>query len=458
MHYSALLASVPSASVHPALVVPFVVLLLLIAIMPLTGDRGRHFWEHKHPLVAGLLGALVAGWYIWRVEDGVHTVTHTLHEYVSFIALIGSLFVVAGGIHVRVRGRSTPLGNVVFLFVGAVVANVIGTTGASMLMIRPWLRMNAWRVTGFHVVFFIFVVSNVGGALTPIGDPPLFLGFLRGIPFFWLVDKAVLPWLFTLGAILAAFYLFDRWSFHRTPKPLQEQAAEPDAWKFEGWRNVALIGVVIGAVFLPAAWFIRETVMLAAALLSLKVTPKALHAANHFTFAPIKEVAALFIGIFMTMMPALDYLEANGREFGVTKPTHYYFATGSLSAVLDNAPTYLNFLQLAEVSAVPDATVETASATATATDESTASSEHLLEGGSRLDRLLAEAPSTVLAISLGAVFFGAMTYIGNGPNFMVKSIAEAAGVRVPTFFGYLLRFSLPILLPILIVTGWVFLR
>ncbi|HEX9782650.1 MAG TPA: sodium:proton antiporter [Opitutaceae bacterium] len=455
MNTPTLVASVGSTPVNPALILPFALLLLLIAIMPLAGKKGRHFWEHYHPHIAGALGALVAGWYVLRMAGGVHTVTHTLHEYVSFIVLIGSLFVVAGGIHIRMRGRTTPFGNVAFLFIGGVIANIIGTTGASMVMIRPWLRMNHWRVSGFHIVFFIFVVSNVGGCLTPVGDPPLFLGYLRGVPFFWLVDRAMLPWLFTLVLILAVFFAFDVLSFRRVPRTLQAQAAEADKWKFEGFRNVGFLAVVIGAVFLPASYFIREITMFAAAVASYKLTPRSVHHANHFTFAPIKEVAALFLGIFMTMMPALNYLEQHGREFGFTRPGQYYFATGVLSAVLDNAPTYLNFLQLAEVSVV-DMPVRNADDPQAAAESS--NQEHparMFE--TRLQRLLAESPSFVLAVSLGAVFFGAMTYIGNGPNFMVKSIAEAAGVKVPSFFGYVVRFSLPFLLPILVLTGWVFL-
>lgn len=452
MHVLPLLAVSSDGPIHPLLIIPFALLLVLIAVMPLSGEKGRHFWERFHPLVAGVLGAFVAGWYLLRREHGSHMITHTLHEYFSFIVLIGSLFVVAGGIHIRMRGRSTPWVNVLFLFIGAVSANLVGTTGASMVLIRPWIRMNYYRVTGFHVVFFIFVVSNVGGCLTPIGDPPLFLGFLRGVPFFWLVHRAALPWLATLGLILTVFFFFDRWSFHRAPKEIQEDAKEPDAWRFEGWRNVGFICLVVVGVFLPEEYFIREIVMIAAAVASYRLTPKQVHEMNHFTFAPIKEVAALFIGIFLTMMPALNYLEYHGRSFGFTRPAEYYFATGALSAVLDNAPTYLNFLQLAEVSAI-DGPESPVAALADAEPHKKPSAMTDL----RVLRLLEEAPGYVLAISLGAVFFGALTYIGNGPNFMVKSIAEASGVRVPSFFGYFIRFSLPILVPVYALIGWWFL-
>jgi Na+/H+ antiporter NhaD/arsenite permease-like protein len=285
-------------------------------------------------------------------------------------------------------------------------------------------------VSAYHVVFFIFVVSNVGGALTPVGDPPLFLGYLRGVPFFWLVRHVFAQWLCTLGAILAAFYVFDRRGFQRLPAEIRggmEQSSEQ--WRFAGTSNVLWLVVIVGAVFLPEKFFLRELVMLGAAAASWRLTPPEVHAENHFSFGPIKEVAWLFAGIFLTMMPALGYLAAHGRELGFTSPLHYYFASGALSSVLDNAPTYANFFQLAQATvAAPD----------------TAS-------------LLASHPHFVIGVSLGSVFFGAMTYIGNGPNFMVKSIAHDGGVHCPSFFGYIVKYSLPVLLPILALSGWLFL-
>jgi Na+/H+ antiporter NhaD/arsenite permease-like protein len=436
MNVLLLASAVGPIDVPPALIVPFGLLLLLIATMPLSPDRVKHLWEHYYPHIALGLGLLVAAYYVARMPSGGTTVVHTLHEYFSFICLIGSLFVVAGGIHLKFKGESTPVDNIVFLVIGAVITNVIGTTGASMLLIRPWIRMNKYRITSFHIVFFIFVISNCGGALTPIGDPPLFLGYLRGVPFFWLVEHAVLPWMLVLALVLGVFHLLDRANFAKVPKPLRQHAAEPDTWRFDGGVNVLFLAVIVGAVFLPSLPMLREGVMIAAAIASYRFTPSQVHAENHFTFGPIKEVAWLFIGIFLTMMPALDYLGEHGREFGFTQPLQYYFSTGSLSAVLDNAPTYLNFLKLAEASLVAPGTSETTGVAA----------------------LLVQAPHFVVAVSLGAVFFGAMTYIGNGPNFMVKSIAESAGVKVPTFFGYVLKYSLPILLPILALVGWLFLR
>jgi Na+/H+ antiporter NhaD/arsenite permease-like protein len=428
----------------PALLIaPFALLLLLIATMPLTQDRVKHWWEHNYPKVSIALAALVGAFYLLKVPGGGEVLLHTAHEYMSFIALIGSLFVVAGGIHIKAKGEATPLDNVVMLLIGAVLANFIGTTGASMVLIRPFIRMNKIRISSFHVVFFIFIVSNCGGSLTPIGDPPLFLGYLRGVPFFWLTEHVVFVWLTVIGALLAAFYAFDLRSFKHAPKAIQEEIKAPDTFRFEGGINVIFLLVIIGAVFLPEVFFLREIVMIGAGVASYFLTAKVVHAENHFSFGPIKEVAFLFVGIFITMMPALGYLEQHGKELGFTKPIQYYFATGSLSAVLDNAPTYVNFLKLAEVTA----TAEHPEEFAAAGDDEIAT----------VGVLLAKKSSLVVAVSLGAVFFGAMTYIGNGPNFMVKSIADGMGVKTPSFFAYITKFSLPILLPILAFAGWLFL-
>lgn len=438
-----ILASV-SADIPPALIVPFGLLLGLIALMPLSPAKVKHLWEQWYPLVAVTLGAFVAAVYGLRIPGGTQVIGHTLHEYFSFICLIGSLFVVAGGIHLKVKGEGTPGANAVFLAVGAVLANLIGTTGASMVLIRPWIRVNKYRISAFHVVFFIFIVSNCGGALTPIGDPPLFLGYLRGVPFFWLMEHALLPWVLVNGLLLGVFLVFDRRSFARVAAPVRQHAIQDhEIWRLDGAVNILFLLAIIVGVFLPEKYFIREWVMLGAAVASWRLTPPSVHQENRFGFAPIKEVAWLFLGIFLTMMPALGYLEQHGKEAGLTKPAQYYFAAGSLSAVLDNAPTYLNFLKLAEATFVEESPEERAAS------------------GAGYDRravhqLLDNAPSFVVAISLGAVFFGALTYIGNGPNFMVKSIAESSGVRVPTFFGYLFKYSLPVLLPVIALVAWLF--
>jgi Na+/H+ antiporter NhaD/arsenite permease-like protein len=429
------------------LTIPFALLLILIAVMPLSPAPIKHFWERYYAHAAIALGLAVAGYFVLRLPDGAAAVLHTAREYFSFISLIGSLFVVAGGIHLKVKGEATPFENVVFLAIGAVTANFIGTTGASMVLIRPFIRMNKIRVSAYHVVFFIFIVSNCGGSLTPIGDPPLFLGYLRGVPFFWLINQVIGQWLATVGAILAAFYLIDRRAYRRVPRAVQARIKEPDTWRFEGFINVLLLLVIIEAVFLPDEYFSREIVMLGAALVSWKFTPKVVHEENHFSFGPIKEVAFLFIGIFLTMMPALGYIDRHGGEFNVTKPIHYYLAAGSLSSVLDNAPTYATFLRLAETTATARRDLPADAAARPPTEAETIALMRANPADARL----------IVAVSLGAVFFGAMTYIGNGPNFMVKSIAEASGVRVPTFVGYILRYSLPILLPILLASGLLFL-
>jgi Na+/H+ antiporter NhaD/arsenite permease-like protein len=446
-----LLASViPADAAIPLwLAVPFALLLLLIAVMPLSPARIKHFWEHYYPHVAIGLGLCVVAFYLFRIPLGGSLVLGTVTEYFSFIALIGSLFVVSGGIHINVKGNAKPWTNVIFLGIGAVVANLIGTTGASMVLIRPFIRMNKSRISAYHIVFFIFLVSNCGGSLTPIGDPPLFLGYLRGVPFFWLFQKVILQWAFTIGLILIAFYFFDRRGYRlatiQTPAAAKSEVS--DGWRFEGGINVLFLLVIIGSVFLPEKFFLREIVMLGSALLSYKFTPKTVHQENEFSFGPIKEVAFLFAGIFLTMMPALGYLQQNGKDFGFNKPTQYYFSSGALSSVLDNAPTYLNFLQLAEATFVDRATLAKNDG---AEVESDAGVKALLSSD--------KTSIFVIAVSLGSVFFGAMTYIGNGPNFMVKSIADSSGVKTPTFFGYIFKYSLPVLLPILAISGFLFLR
>jgi Na+/H+ antiporter NhaD/arsenite permease-like protein len=445
-------------SISPVWILPFALLLALIATMPLSPHGVKRLWEKFYPLVAIGLGLIVAAFYLLKVPHGGHEVFKTMEEYFAFIVLIGSLFVVAGNIHISIRGEARPLGNMLFLLVGALLANLIGTTGASMVLIRPWIRMNKYRITAFHIVFFIFVVSNVGGALTPIGDPPLFLGYLHGVPFFWLLEKAMLPWLFTLGLVLAAFFAYDCRNFRRAPKPVREQETSKEpALRVEGMHNLIFLLVIVGGVFMPEAYYIRQIAMLAAAAASYFTTRKSVREANEFSFGPIKEVGFLFVGIFATMMPALDYLKEHGQEFGFNKPVQYYVSSGALSSVLDNAPTYLNFLTLAESSVIP-AEVQAKAAEVVArggNGEREVLVPWLTAAESRVGGV--PAPLFIIAVSLGSVFFGAMTYIGNGPNFMVKSIADSSKVRTPSFFGYIFKYSLPILLPILLLCGWLFL-
>lgn len=411
------------------MILPFVLMLLAIALMPFLDAT---WWERHYAKFSVALSLFTAGYYVIILRDGAHML-EVAHEYVSFIALVGSLFIVAGGIHIRVRGESTPLRNTLFLATGALLANIVGTTGAAMLMIRPWIRMNKYRITAFHVVFFIFIVANVGGALTPIGDPPLFLGYLRGVPFFWSVEHLWPAWAFVLGGLLALFYVLDRINFRRAPEVVRELETGYEKFRIDGKRNLFFVTLILLAVFLPSPW--RELLMAGAAAGSWYFTPQPVHDSNHFHFHPVKEVAWLFFGIFGTMVPALDYLQVHADQLGIGKPVEFYAMTGLLSSCLDNAPTYLAFLAagLGQQGLSLKSTADVA-------------------------LFAAEHATTLAAISLGAVFFGAATYIGNGPNFMVKSICEHAKVRTPTFFGYILRYTLPMLLPLLAAAAWLFLR
>ena len=349
------------------------------------------------------------------------------------VALVGSLFVVTSGIHIRVKGgEATPWMNSVYLLVSALLANILGTTGASMLMVRPWIRMNKYRFTSLHTVFFIYIVSNVGGCLTPVGDPPLFLGFLKGVPFWWVLQHCWKPWAVTLMMLLAVFYALDRMNFLRAPRAIREkETAGHESWKFEGRRNLIFLGFILGAVFLPAGF--REAVMIASGVASFKTTPAAVHHSNDFTFGPIKEVGWLFIGIFATMVPVLDYLQLHSRALGIQTELHFFWLTGLLSGVLDNAPTYLTFAAAAF-----------------------GRFGLQLNNPADVATFLTEHGRYLAAISTGAVFFGSLTYIGNGPNLMVKAIAEHSKVHTPDFFYYVVRFSIPVLIPIFALVSYLF--
>ena len=406
------------------LLAPFALLLLSIAMGPIAFP---HFWHRRYPLVAVGLGLVSVGFYLL---NDASPLVHAAEEYLGFIALIGSLYLVSGGIHIRVKGEATPLVNCLFLLIGAVLANFIGTTGASMLLIRPWIRMNRYRVTAFHIVFFIFIVSNVGGCLTPIGDPPLFMGYLKGIPFWWVFEHCWQGWAVAVAGLIAIFYFVDRANFLRAPRDVREKETAHEEWIFRGLGNLVFLALILFAVLRLPMWW-REGAMLVAALGSWFTTPRGVHEMNHFDFEPLKEVAWLFAGIFATMTPALAFLQASPPP--LSSDLSYYWATGALSGVLDNAPTYLAFL-------------------ATALGQ-----QHLtLSDPAHVLTFANTHAGTLEAISLGAVFFGAMTYIGNGPNFMVKAIAEHSKVHTPTFLGYILRYALPILLPFLILIGILF--
>jgi Na+/H+ antiporter NhaD/arsenite permease-like protein len=381
-------------------VLPFALLLLAIAVLPLAAP---HWWEkNRHKaLVGGVLSLPVVVYLLRSAPDALGG---SLIEYVSFVSLLGALYVVAGGIRVTGDLRATPLTNVLLLGLGAVLANVVGTTGASMLLIRTVLRTNQQREHAAHIpFFFILIVSNCGGLLTPLGDPPLFIGYLRGVPFLWTLR--LLPvWLLAIGYLLTLFYALERRAYAlESATALARDAAQAVPLGVEGRVNVGLLALIVGAVFLPTPY--RELGMVSVAAASALLGPKAPRAANGFTYAPIVEVGVLFLGIFVTMVPALAILEARGGELGITRPWQFFLTTGALSSVLDNAPTYLTFLSAAQ--------------------------------GLRLGGDVIGVPALYLAaISCGAVLMGANTYIGNGPNFMVKAIAEEMGVRMPSFFRY----------------------
>lgn len=448
------IAATTSGGDHPTapswLVFPFVLLLLMIATGPLFYE---HFWHKSYPYVAVLLAAIVVIYYLLALHN-VHAPVHALAEYVQFIALLTGLFIASGGIMINVDKKATPTANVIILIIGAVISNIIGTTGASMLLIRPFIRLNRNRIKAYHIIFFIFMVSNIGGSLTPIGDPPLFLGFLKGVPFFWTLEYNILPWAFALIILASIFFIVDRnnksdYSFGEEPEVFTDKIT------LVGTKNFLWLAVVVGAVFLdpnvlewvPAIHydgqkfsFLREIIMLSCAYLSFKFADKKALEGNDFNFEPIREVAFIFIGIFGTMMPALELVGNFAQsESGAAMITHntLYWGTGVLSGFLDNAPTYINFLTAAMAS-------------------QGASINSLADVLSYANGGLPNSIINLKAISVAAVFFGSMTYIGNGPNFMVKSIAEQVGIKMPSFFGYIIRFSIPILVPLFVLVWLVF--
>jgi len=401
-------------------VLPFVAMLLAIAFCPLWLP---HWWEsNRNKLVVSVvLGTPVLVLYLAR-EPGA--LGHMAADYVSFIVLLTGLYVIAGGVLLRGDLEATPLVNTAFLAFGSLIASFIGTTGASMLLIRPLLQTNRERARVTHtVVFFIFLVSNIGGMLTPLGDPPLFLGYLQGVPFAW-TFRLWPHWLLMTVSLLLLYYAWDsRHHAHETRTALQRDRTQIEPLRVAGAINgLWLVGVVLAVAFLQAP--LREIVILAVAGISLWQTPRTIREANQFTAYPMVEVAVLFFGIFLTMIPALELLRVRGSELGVREPWHFFWATGSLSSFLDNAPTYLTFLALAQ--------------------------------GLRLPAEVVEVPHVILAaISVGAVAMGANSYIGNAPNFMIKAIAEAGGVRMPSFFGFM-AYSGAVLLPLFVIVTLLF--
>ena len=450
--------AVAGASGSPPLwtIAPFALYLLLIAIIPLIAGG---FWAKNRNklIVAAILSVPVVLYLAIGAPDGLGWLMESVQEYVAFMALLGALFVITGGIYLRGELAGTPAVNTAFLAFGALIANLIGTTGASLLLIRPLLRANEKRQRRVHlVVFFIFIVSNGAGLLTPLGDPPLFLGFLRGVPFFWAL-RLFGPWALVIGTLLVLFFVIDRASLRREERarPAAHLAAAirqgDEPLRLVGGLNfVWLLGVIV-VVYLSGARadaishnphvqaLFQVAGLLAMAGLSYRLTPRQVHQANGFGWAPILEVAAVFVGIFVTMVPALRVLAAQGAALGVTKPWQFFWASGVLSSFLDNAPTYLTFATLA-VGVTNQIT------------GSHLSAEHL--------SALASHPFGAMlltAVSCGSVFMGANSYIGNGPNFMVKALAEENRVRMPSFFGYM-AWSVGILVPLFLIVTLVFFR
>ncbi|MES2655265.1 MAG: sodium:proton antiporter [Bacteroidota bacterium] len=428
------------------LVFPFIGLLLMIATGPIFFQK---LWHHHYPKISVGLGVIVFLYYGFVMDNFLHPL-ETIAEYISFISLLVILFVASGGIYVFIDVESKPLTNIVFLFIAAILTNLVGTTGASVLLIRPFMRINRYRLQPYHIVFFIFIVSNLGGLLTPIGDPPLFMGYLKGVPFEYTFIHLFPKWIVAIAGILLVFFLVDRKNtkldevdsnIHYTNKVL-----------INGKRNFIWLLIGIASIFIDPNLidalphidiagkkisFIREIIQLSAAFFCFKLSDKNALLSNDFSFEPIKEVAWLFIGIFLTMIPALQWLEHLAQDPAISNKISAsvaYWFSGVFSSVLDNAPTYLNVF--AVVLAKFGFSIESVESV-----RAFLKTEHI---------------NYLSALSTGAVFFGAMTYIGNGPNFMVKSIADQAGVKMPSFGTYIFKYSIPYLLPVLVLVWLLF--
>ncbi|MCH7549126.1 MAG: sodium:proton antiporter [Candidatus Krumholzibacteriota bacterium] len=435
-------------------VVPFAGILLSIALFPLFAPR---WWHHHFPKVSAFwaLAFAVPFLLVFRGQ-AMHEILHIYFiDYFPFIILLWSLFTIAAGVLVRGTLHGTPRLNVLLLAIGTILASCVGTTGASMILIRPVLRANAWRRHKVHIcLFFIFLVSNIGGSLTPLGDPPLFLGFLHGVPFFWTLNL-LLPMLVVSIPLMIIFFVIDTYYFRREEHV--EDTSERKPVRIEGLRNFIFLAGVVAAVLMSGTWnagtfhllgielkiqfVMRDVILIGLGIVSLRTTRREIYESNQFTWFPIQEVAYLFAGIFMTIVPALLILKAGAQgELAslvalAREPSHYFWITGILSSFLDNAPTYLTFFNTALGSFYAGMPEPEAVAL-----------------------LIEENSHYLLAISCGAVFMGAMTYIGNAPNFMVKSISEEAGVPMPSFFGYMLKYSIPLLVPVFILVTFVFFR
>ena len=442
-------------------VIPFVGILLSIAIFPLIAP---HFWHRHFPKVSAFWALLFAVPFVYVYHGtAAHEILHIYFiDYFPFIILLWALFTIAGGIVVRGSLQGKPIVNTILLLIGTVLASWVGTTGAAMIMIRPVLRANASRKKKVHIIcFFIFLVANIGGSLTPLGDPPLFLGFLHGVPFFW--TMCLLPHMLLVSVLLLVMFFFLDTFYYRREKPevTPSKKEEKEPIRVEGWHNFFFLAGVVAAVLMsgilklgdvtvlgiaiPKQSLLRDFLMILMGILSLVSTKAYLREANEFSWFPIKEVAYLFAGIFMTIIPALAILQAGSEGAlafllrAVKEPYHYYWITGVLSSFLDNAPTYLTFFNSALGKLqIPEPMVKEALGYVAGVKDNPEFIQYLK------------------AISAGAVFMGANTYIGNAPNFMVKSIAEEAGIAMPSFFGYLVKYSIPILIPLFVIVTFIF--
>jgi Na+/H+ antiporter NhaD/arsenite permease-like protein len=434
--------------------IPFACMLLSIALMPLALPN---FWHHHFGKVSGFWAASMGVPFLIAFKGtALHEILHIiLADYVPFIILLWSLYTVSGGILLRGTLRGTPAVNSIMLVIGTVLASWMGTTGAAMLLIRPFLRANAYRRNrSFMVVFFIFLVANAGGSLTPLGDPPLFLGFLHGVDFFWTMK--ILPHMLTVCLILlTTYFVLDSYYYRKEGAQHKAPKGEKEPLKLEGIHNFLLLAGIVGSVLMSgvADWgevstlgihravqdWVRDGLLVAIGIVSLVTTRTQVREDNAFTWAPIIEVALLFIGIFITMLPCLLILKAGSKGDAaflinaVTLPAHYFWASGALSSFLDNAPTYLTFFSTALGSFYPG-----------------------IPESQSVAHLMVDHAVYLAAISAGSVFFGACSYIGNAPNFMVRSIAEEAGTKMPSFFGYIVKYSLVFLIPSFVVVTFIF--
>ncbi len=439
-------------------VIPFIALLLAIAILPLLSATER-WWEknlHRFYTAAGLATLTMLYYQLTGgLDRSTSVLAHAiLLEYIPFIVLLFSLYTISGGIRITGDLIATPFTNCLFLTVGGLLASFVGTTGAAMLLIRPLIDTNNERKFNQHtVVFFIFIVCNCGGCLLPIGDPPLFLGYLKGVAFLWTMDNLFTPWLVTCLALLFMYYMVDRFWYYpkesRASLRLDEAKETPLSIRGLYPNAVLLLGVVFSVALLDSTkvlpgtnwhpWpYLREIIQLGLVGLSLLLGRRKIREENRFNYHAIVEVAALFIGIFICMQPALEILHEQGSQLGLHTPMAFFWATGGLSAILDNAPTYVVFYE-----------------TAASDAQFAGYAFHELVSGS--GEVAEQANHLLVGISLGAVFLGAMTYIGNGPNFMVRAIAEQSGIRMPSFFGYIFRYAIPFLLPIFFLVSRLFL-